>query len=187
MIKKALIIGGLGLAGFGLYRYFKYQVELALKYDYKIKNFQYLGISGDDIKVSATIEISNRSNFQLIINSFDLKLFFDNKKFADVVSTQKILIEPQTSFDIVGFGTINVSDLKQGLPSFLSDILKQKPIKIEVEGDLKINFMNVNSTIRFNKEEFTYSNDLIQEYGLNEKYNNLKNKYPKVFSLLGIK
>jgi hypothetical protein len=93
MIKKALIIGGLGLAGFGLYRYFKYQVELALKYDYKIKNFKYLGISGDDIKVSATIEISNRSTFQLIINSFDLSLFFDNKKFADVVSTQKILIE----------------------------------------------------------------------------------------------
>jgi hypothetical protein len=38
MIKKALIIGGVGLAGFGLYRYLKYQVDLAMKYDYKIKN-----------------------------------------------------------------------------------------------------------------------------------------------------
>jgi hypothetical protein len=74
MIKKVLIIGGVGLAGYGLYRYFKYQVDLAMKYDYKIKNFKYLGISGNDIKVSATIQISNKSNFKLIVNSFDLNL-----------------------------------------------------------------------------------------------------------------
>ena len=65
MIKKALIIGGVGLAGFGLYRYFKYQVDLAMKYDYKIKNFKYLGIKGNDVNVSATIEITNKSNFKL--------------------------------------------------------------------------------------------------------------------------
>ena len=65
MIKKVLIVGGVGLAGYGLYRYFKYQVDLAMKYDYKIKNFKYLGISGNDVKVSATIQISNKSNFKL--------------------------------------------------------------------------------------------------------------------------
>jgi hypothetical protein len=128
MIKKALIIGGVGLAGFGLYRYFKYQVDLAMKYDYKIKNFKYLGISGNDVKVSATIEITNKSNFRLEINSFDLRLFYNGKKFADVVSTKKIIIEPNKSFDITGVGIINVNDIKEGLPSFLSDVLKKKPI-----------------------------------------------------------
>ena len=151
MIKKALIIGGVGLAGFGLYRYFKYQVDLAMKYDYKIKNFKYLGISGNDVKVSATIEITNKSNFRLEINSFDLRLFYNGKKFADVVSTKKIIIEPNKSFDITGVGIINVNDIKEGLPSFLSDVLKKKPINIEVEGYLKIKFMNINSTIDFNK------------------------------------
>ena len=112
MIKKALIIGGVGLAGFGLYRYFKYQVDLAMKYDYKIKNFKYLGISGNDVNVSATIEITNKSNFRLEINSFDLRLFYNGKKFADVVSTKKIIIEPNKSFDITGVGIINVNDIK---------------------------------------------------------------------------
>ena len=41
-MKKVLLFGGIGLAGFGLYRYFKYQVDMALNYDYKIKNFQIL-------------------------------------------------------------------------------------------------------------------------------------------------
>jgi LEA14-like dessication related protein len=187
MIKKALIIGGVGLAGFGLYRYFKYQVDLAMKYDYKIKNFKYLGIKGNDVNVSATIEITNKSNFRLEINSFDLRLFYNGKKFADVVSTKNIIIEPNRSFDITGVGIINVNDIKEGLPSFLSDVLKKKPINIEVEGYLKIKFMNINSTIDFNKEKFTYSSDLITEYGFGDKYDNLKQKYPKIFSIFGIK
>ena len=39
-MKKVLLFGGIGLAGFGFYRYFKYQVDMALNYDYKIKNFK---------------------------------------------------------------------------------------------------------------------------------------------------
>lgn len=187
MIKKALIIGGLGLFGFGLYRYFKYQVDLAMNYDYKIKKFEYLGVKGDDVNVSATIQITNNSNFQLTINSFDLDLFFEGKKFADVVSTQVVVIQPKTSFDIKGVGVINVNDLKTSLPVFVKDVFKQKPIDIEVEGQLKINFMKIDSTIVFNKEKFNYSTDLISEYGLNEKYTNLKNKYSKIFSSIGIK
>lgn len=186
-MKKVLIIAGVGLAGFGLYRYFKYQVDLAMKYDYKIKNFKYLGIDGNDIKVSATIEITNKSNFKLVINSFDLKLFFKGKKFSDVVSVKPITIEPNSAFEVTGVGVINVNDIGQSLPSFISDVLKQKPIDIEVEGNVKINFIGINSTIVFNKEKFNYSTDLITEYGFAEKYDKLKDKYPKIFGLLGIK
>lgn len=186
-MKKALIIGGVGLAGYGLYRYFKYQVDLAMKYDYKIKNFKYLGINGNDVKVSATIQITNKSSFRLVVNSFDLDLYYEGKKFADVISTKSVTIEPNSSFDITGIGVINVNDIKVGLPQFLSDVLKQKPIQIEVEGQLKINFMNVNSTINFNREKFTYSTDLITEYGFGDKYSKLKQKYSNIFNFFGIK
>jgi hypothetical protein len=47
--------------------------------------------------------------------------------------------------------------------------------------------MGIDSTIVFNKEKFTYSTDLISEYGFNEKYTNIKNKYSKIFSAIGIK
>ena len=187
MLKKVLIIGGVGLAGYGLYRYFKYQVDLAMKYDYKVKNFKYEGIKGNDVVLSATIEITNKSNFQLTINSFDLELFFNDKKFADVVSTKTVVIEPNSSFDVVGTGVMNVNDIKGGLPNLLLNIAKRQPIDIEVNGSLKISFMRINSTIQFNKEKVTYSNDLISEVGLGNKYEGIKEKYSKIFSLLGIK
>lgn len=187
MLKKVLIIGGVGLAGFGLYRYFKYQVDMATKYDYRIKNFRYLGMDGNEIKVSATIEVTNKSSFKLVINSFDLKLFYNGVKFADVVSTNSITIEPNKSFDVTGAGMIDVSNLKEGLPKFLENTLKQKPIDIEVDGTMKINFMGIDSTITFEKEKFNYSADLISEMGLGDKYQKLKDKYSKIFGALGIK
>lgn len=187
MLKKVLIIGGVGLAGYGLYRYFKYQVDMAMKYDYKIKNFKYIGINGNDITVSATIEITNKSNFKLTINSFDLKLFYNGKKFSDVVSKNETIIEPNSSFEVTGIGILNVVDLKESLPTFLANVVKQKPIDIEVEGNMKINFMGIDSTVNFNKEKFNYSTDLISEVGLGDKYNALKQKYSKIFGALGIK
>lgn len=184
MLKKGLIIGSLGLLGFGLYRYFKYQIDMAMKYDYKIKNFKYIGIEGNNIKVSATIEITNKSRFNLKITSFDLDLFYNGKKFADVISSKEIEILPNSSFEIKGEGIINVNDLKSTLPVFLSDVLKEKPIDIEVEGNVKVNFMNINSTIQFNKEKFNYSSNILSEYGLKDKTDKLKKKYPKLFSIL---
>ena len=187
MIKKVLILGGVGLAGFGLYRYFKYQVDLALKYDYKIKKFRYLGIDGNNINVSAVLEITNNSNFRITINSFDLQLLYNGKKFSDVISKKQTIIEPKGSFEVEGQGIINVSDLKQSLPDFIMNVAKRKPIDIEVNGNMKINFMNINSTITFNKQKFNYSADLISDVCLGDKYDSVKQKYSKIFGLLGIK
>ena len=50
-MKKVLLIGGLGLAGFGFYRYFKYQVNQAVNYGYDIKNFKVLESDNESVKV----------------------------------------------------------------------------------------------------------------------------------------
>jgi len=85
-MRKFLLFGGIGLAGFGLYRYFKYQIDLALNYDYKIKNFVVLGYDNDKIKTSIEIEITNNSNFDILIKEYDLKIFFKGSNFASAVT-----------------------------------------------------------------------------------------------------
>ena len=75
-MKKALLFGGIAIAGFGLYRYFKYQIDMALNYDYKLKDFKILGQSGDVMKVSATFEITNKSSFKVDVTGYDLQIFF---------------------------------------------------------------------------------------------------------------
>ena len=186
-MKKALLFGGIAIAGFGLYRYFKYQIDMALNYDYKLKDFKILGQSGDVMKVSATFEITNKSSFKVDVTGYDLQIFFKDTAFARTINTDKITIQPNSSFQIVGLGEINIVKSKVLILPLVKDIFDRKPIDISVTGVVNIKFLGVPTSLRFDKQKFNYSIDLIEEYKLGDSYERLKLKYPKVFSFLGIK
>jgi LEA14-like dessication related protein len=186
-MKKVLLFGGIALAGFGLYRYFRYQIEMALNYQYKIKDFKIISQEGDVVKVSATFQITNKSSFKVDINSYNLELFFKDIPFAITKSNDKITIKPNSSFDIVGYGEINISKSKIAILPFIKDVMDRKPIDISVTGKVNVVFLGVPTSFEFDKEKFNYSVDLISEYKLDKTFEKLKAKYPKIFNLLGIK
>jgi hypothetical protein len=66
-------------------------------------------------------------------------------------------------------------------------VVKRNPINVEINGFVKVKFLGIPSTIKFDNQQITYSQDLIKDYKLDKGYDKLKEKYPKVFSALGIK
>lgn len=185
-MKKVLLIGGLGLAGFGFYRYFKYQVNQAVNYGYSIKNFRVLDSNSESVKVELEIEIQNNSSFEVLVRSYDLKLFFKGKQFATSKSTQEFKVLPNSSFSLKTIGTINLQQSKIAVLPFVMDVLKRKPINIEVSGNLRIKFLGINSTLNFDKQQFTYSADLLKDYNLAKPVESFWKKNPKLAKLLGI-
>lgn len=186
-MKKALVIGGVALAGFGLYRYFKYQVDLALNYDYKLKDFRVLGVEGDNIRVSATFNLTNKSNFEIEVISYDIDILFKDKKFANTSSAIPTKILPNSTFTIKGEGTININESKTAIVPFIKDVANRKPIDIQVSGEVKVVFLGIPTTLKFDKKKFNYSTDLLSEYKLDKPFDKLKSKYPKIFGALGLK
>jgi hypothetical protein len=185
-MKKVLLIGGLGLAGFGFYRYFKYQVNQAVNYGYDIKNFKVLESDTESVKVELEIEIQNNSAFEVLIKSYNLKLAFKGKQFATSVSTNEFKVLPNSSFSLKTIGTINLQQSKVAVLPFLMDVVKRKPINIEVSGFIKVKFLGINSTLNFEKQEFTYSADLLKDYNLAKPVESFFKKYPKIASLFKI-
>jgi LEA14-like dessication related protein len=186
-MKKALLIGGIGLAGFGLYRYFKYQVDMALNYDYKIKNFKVLSYNDQNINVSVELEITNKSSFEILVNEYDLKLSYKGKNFASTKSNNSFKVLPNNSFTLKTEGAINIQETKVAILPFIKDVLAKKPINVEVSGFVKVKFLGINHTISFDAESFQYSADLLKEVGLSKPIDKFKEKYPKLANLLGIK
>jgi LEA14-like dessication related protein len=186
-MKKGLLFGGIALAGFGLYRYFKYQVDLALNYDYKIKNFRVLGYDDSKIKTSIEIEIKNNSSFEILIKEYDLKIFFKGNNFASAVTKTPFLVLPNSSFILKTSGDINVKETKVSVLPFIQDVIAKRPINVEVLGFIKVKFLGINHTLKFNKDKFQYSADLLTEVGLNKKVNEFKLKNPRLAKFLGIK
>jgi len=96
-------------------------------------------------------------------------------------------ILPESVFTLKTRGVIALDKAKTAVAPFFNDVVKRKPINIEIAGFVKVKFLGIPSTIKFDKQEITYSQDLIAEYKLDKGYDKLKQKYPKVFSALGIK
>lgn len=185
-MKKVLLIGGLGLAGFGFYRYFKYQVNQAVNYGYAIKNFKVLSNDDESVKVELEIEIQNNSSFQVLVKSYDLKLYFKGKQFATSKSTEEFKVLPNSSFSLKTIGTINLQQSKVAVLPFIMDVFRRKPINIEVSGNIKIKFLGINSTLNFDRQEFTYSADLLKDYNLAKPVESFWKKNPKLAKLLKI-
>lgn len=186
-MKKLLLISGLGIAVFGLYRYFNYQVQEALKYDYKLKNFLILGTSGDNINLSAEFDITNNSNFEITLTSYNLKFYFKDVPFGGAILNEPLLIMPKSTFTVRTQGAVSMSAIKTSAVTLASDILTRKPINIEIEGYLKVKFLGINSTLKFNKEKFQYSADVLKDFNLSDSVTKFAVKNPKISGILGIK
>ena len=186
-MKKVLLFGGLALAGFGMYRYFKYQVDLALNYQYSLKDFQIIGQKDNVISVSAVFSITNKSSFQVEVKDYDLRLFYKDLQFAETKSTGSVIIQPNSTFDVTGYGDIDLDKAKISILPFIKDVLDRKPIDIAVSGTIHIVFLGIPTSLNFDRQKFNYSVDLIGENNLGNAYEKLKAKHPKIFAFLGIK
>jgi LEA14-like dessication related protein len=186
-MKKALLFGGLALAGFGIYRYFKYQVNMALNYDYKVKDFKIDKIEGSDVHISTSVEIKNKSSFKIKIKEYDLQLAYKGVNFANTRSNSQMDILPESVFTLKTSGVISLDKAKTAVVPFISDVFNKRPINVEISGLVKVVFLGIPSTIKFDSQQITYSQDLIKDYKLDKGYDKLKQKYPKVFKALGIK
>jgi LEA14-like dessication related protein len=186
-MKKGLLFGGLALAGFGMYRYFKYQVNMAMNYDYKIKDFKIDKIEGSNVYISTSVEIKNKSSFKVTVKSYDLQLAFKGVPFANTSSNLEMNILPDSVFTLKTSGVIALDKAKTAVIPFFNDVVKRNPINVEINGFVKVKFLGIPSTIKFDNQQITYSQDLIKDYKLDKGYDKLKEKYPKVFSALGIK
>jgi hypothetical protein len=186
-MKKLLLLSGIGLAGFGLYRYFKYQIDLALNYDYKIKNFKIVSYDSDKINASIEIEVVNKSNFEILVNEYDLKISYKGKNFANAKKTTPFLVLPNTSFSLKTDGVINIKESKITILPFIQDVLGKKPINFEVSGFIKVKFIGINYTLNFANDTFQYSSDLLRDLGLSKKVGSFKQKNPQIAKFLGIK
>ena len=186
-MKKVFLFGGLALAGFGLYRYFKYQIDLALSYDYALKDFKILGQTDNLINVSAVFSITNKSSFKVIVKDYDLQLFFKDLPFASTKSSGSITVQPNSTFEVTGVGQIDIEKSKVSILPFIKDVLDRKPIDIAVSGKVNVEFLGIPTSLNFEKQKFNYSVDLIADYNLGSAYEKLKLKYPKVFAFLGVR
>ena len=186
-MRKILFLGGLSMVGFAFYNYFKKQYKLAMNYSYKIKDINVLELTTKNAKIDCTVQITNKSNFKVSIDSYDLTFKFRNIAFARTINNNQIFVNPDSVFLVSAVGELDFTNYKEILLPVVTNIIQRKPIKVQVLGNMNVSFMGINQTINFDNEEITTTKDLIGQVGLNDKFEKSKGKVADLLGKIGIK
>ena len=176
MRKFLCILGGAGLVG-SLYYYFKKQLELALSYEYNLKNFKIKNLTTESVEIQTTVNLKNKSSFEIEVLDYNIQVFYKDILISNSVSEKTFSILADNEFNVVTTTKVDFGDVKKVLLPFVLNVMQEKPINVEVSGFVKVKFIGLNHVIKFQKQKIEYSSNLLKQYGLDDNWQNLKNKF----------
>jgi LEA14-like dessication related protein len=135
------IVASVAAIGYGVYLFYKRQVALALQYCYKLSGIKIFHVRKDSINFEITVKIQNKSNVTVTMNGYDLDIYMNEKKIANVKSERRFIIAQtgvsEVAFE-VDFDPSKVFDAKYLLNLLAYWLTDQTKIVLRVTGSLNL-------------------------------------------------
>jgi LEA14-like dessication related protein len=138
MKKALLIIGGLSVLGFGVYKYFKIQADLLSKYEWKIAGIKILKFNLTELAMQLTIRFTSKADLEAKIENIYLDLFLEGKNVGFVTETKPFIIPANGSSDVKLSVSINPQAVLKNITDIVLGVSKNKDIKLGINGYAKI-------------------------------------------------
>jgi hypothetical protein len=151
MKKAALIVGGLTLFGFAIYRYFKYQAELLQKYEWKISGIKVKKFSLNEIALDLTIRFTSQADLEAKVNKIYLDLFLEGKNVGFLKEEKPFIIPAKGSHNITLYVSVNPQIVFKNITDIVLGISKSKDVKFKVDGyaDISSGFVSTTLPIKY--------------------------------------
>lgn len=160
MLRKGLIIAGIGGIGYALYNYFNKQLKLALDWDFKVKNVRVAKFDGLGAELNLIISVLNKSSFKVEVKNYDVNVFYEGVKIGNAKNNVPFTVQAESWFDVPTKAYINFQGTKGVLDDFGLDLLKNEPIKLDVRGDMNVVFGNIPKQVKFNVKDVVVSENI---------------------------
>lgn len=154
-LKTIAVLGGLGIIGYALYRYYKIQAKFLEDITYKVLGVRVAKISASAITLDITARIYNASNVEAVVKEMYLDLLVNDVKVGNVNEIKDIPILPQKSSDISFSITFNPQLIKKNVVDLITFTIAAKDMKYELKGYVKVKSGFLTTSL-----PFSYSNNL---------------------------
>jgi LEA14-like dessication related protein len=154
-LKTIAVLGGLGIIGYALYRYYKIQAKFLEDITYKVLGVRVAKISASAITLDITARIYNASNVEAVVKEMYLDLLVNDVKVGNVNEIKDIPILPQKSSDISFSITFNPQLIKKNVVDLITFTIAAKDMKYELRGYVKVKSGFLTTSL-----PFSYSNNL---------------------------
>jgi LEA14-like dessication related protein len=154
-ITRFSLIAGAFAFIYGIYKFYEYQIGMALQYCYKIAGIQLNKISTSIISLTILLKIQNKSSFSLLIAGYDLHIYINNLHVANIRSVKEELIANNAISDLslqINFNPTDVFQIKDIALIATQFMTDKSKILIKISGTFtaKMNFIKIKRPIEFN-------------------------------------
>jgi LEA14-like dessication related protein len=147
MKKALLIIGGLGLLGFGLYKYFTYQAKKLLEFDWSFSGIKINKLSLNELNIVLTIRFISKADIEAKVEKLYLDLYLMGVRVGYINEDKPFVIPARGSSDIPLNISINPQIIFKNIIDVTSGIGKNKDVMFKFDGFAKIKSGFVSTTL----------------------------------------
>lgn len=151
MKKALLVIGGLSLLGFTIYKYFTYQLNLLKDYEWKISGFKIKKFSISEINIDLGILFTSKADLETEVRKIYLDLFLEGKNVGYVTEQKPFIVPAKGSHNIVLDISVNPKKVITNISDIVLNIGKRKDIKFKIDGyaDIKSGIFKATLPIKY--------------------------------------
>jgi hypothetical protein len=151
-MKKALLIfGGIGVLGYGLYRYFKTQADLLNKFTWKISGIKVKKLSLNELALDITFLFTSVADIEAKVNRLYFDLYLEGKNVGFISQDEPFVIPARGSANIPLHISINPQFVLKNLINVTLGIGKTKDLRFKLDGfaNVKSGFISTTLPIKY--------------------------------------
>jgi len=149
---------GVGLLGFGLYKYFQIQSQLLKDYSYKVSSIRVKKFNLSEASIEFVIRFFNKSNIEATITRLYLDVLIENKEVGYVQENKPFILPANGSSDIPLTFTFSPKLILSNIVNVIASGTRNKDLSFGIKG-----FADVSSGFIKKVIKIEY-NDLISSY-----------------------
>lgn len=154
-IKPILVVSGIALIGYALYRYYLKQIDFLKDITYQVIGLKIVSISQNQVSMDITTRIYNASNVEATVTEMYLDFLINGIKVGSVNEVKDILILPSKTTDITFNFKFNPRIIGQNILDIISLSVGAKDVTFEAKGYVKLKSSFIATSI-----PFEYTNNL---------------------------
>ena len=148
-VKTVALVGGLGIIGYALYRYYKKQIAILEELQYQIVTFKPVEIKPSKISFDVTVKAFNPSNIQVTITEMLLDVFLNGKPAGKVNEVKEIVLNPgQTTLVTFNFA-LDTSSLGESLVDLILKSIASRQLAIDLKGFIRAKSAFISTSMPF--------------------------------------
>lgn len=154
-VRPFLILGGIGVIGYALYRYYMKQINFIKDITYQVIGLNIKSITANQVSLDITTRIYNASNVEATVKEMYLDFFVNGVRVGNVNEVKDILILPTKTTDVSFNFAFNPRLISKNILEIISPSATSKNVIFDVKGYIRVKSSFITTSI-----PFEYQNNL---------------------------